>query len=121
MENFDQTNFDDSQAIRVKTPAALFSKSSGKSPINRLRAQPSRSPKSFLEQHCENHQGKQAAYFTQIDGERLHFCEKCAITLASTGHSISRIQQGTNLFASPSQGGSRFRSAQSISRNPREM
>lgn len=120
MENFDQTNFDDSQAIRVKTPAALFSKSSGKSPINRLRSQPSPSPKSFLEHSCENHQGKQATYFTEIDGERLHFCEKCAITLASTGHSISRMQ-GANLFASPSQGGSRFRSAQSSSRNPREM
>jgi hypothetical protein len=126
MENFDQTNYDDSQTIRVKTPAALFSKSSGKSPINRLRSQPSPSPKSFLEQHCENHQGKQATYYTQIDGERLNFCEKCAITLASHGHSITKMPQGTNgvnLFTSPSQNSaanSRFRSTnQSISRNPR--
>jgi hypothetical protein len=124
MENFDQTNYEDSQGIRVKTPAALFSKSSGKSPINRLRTQPSPSPKSFLEQHCENHQNKQATYFTQIDGEKLHFCEKCAITLASHGHSITKMHQGTNLFTSPSHNSSaansRFRTNQSLSRNPRE-
>jgi hypothetical protein len=114
----------------VKTPAALFSKSSGKSPINRLRSQPSPTPKSFLEQHCENHLNKQASYYTQIDGEKLHFCEKCAITLASHGHSINKMPTGTggtgtgtNLFTSPSQNstaGSRFRTNQSISRNPRE-
>lgn len=122
MENYDQTNLEDAQSVKIKTPAALFSKSSGKSPINRLRTQPSPTQKSFLEQYCENHQNKTATYFTQIDGEKLHFCDKCAITLASHGHSITKMQAGTNLFTSPSQStrGSRFRIAQSMSRNPRE-
>jgi hypothetical protein len=127
MENYDQTNFEEDQSSsKIKTPAALFSKSSSKSPINRLRMQPSPSQQSFLESHCENHHNKQAAYYAQIDGEKLYFCEKCAITLASHGHSITKMQTtGTNLFASPPQASmsnasnSRMRFGQSYSRNPR--
>lgn len=52
MENYNQANFDDDHNIKIKTPASLFSKSSSKSPINRLRIQPSPSQQSFLDNHC---------------------------------------------------------------------
>lgn len=82
-------------------------------------------PLMFTEPSCENHQNKPATYFTQIEGDMLHFCDKCAATLGSTGYTITKIQgqNNTNVFTSPSQSNSansRFRITQSQKKHNRE-
>lgn len=55
----------------------------------------------------------------------LHFCDKCATTLASTGYTITKIQgqNNTNVFTSPAHSNnsnSRFRITQSQKKHSRE-
>lgn len=88
--------------------------------------QPQASQPSLHIDSCENHQNKEATHFTQIEGETLYFCKKCAVTLGSTGHSITKIQEqnSTNVFTSPSHsntGNSRHRITQSHKKANREF
>lgn len=46
------------------------------------------------DEHCENHRSKKAHFVKEIDGGCLYFCEKCAIALASQGHTICRVSEG---------------------------
>jgi hypothetical protein len=104
----------------IKTPASLFSKRQSRSPMSRARVQASPQTTSTPTVHpCENHPNKQGHYYTRIEGEELHFCEKCAITLASQGHSITRASIDSTPLSpapSPSRQGSVAQSRLSTSR-----
>ena len=40
---------------------------------------------------CENHKAKEAKYFVLSEEERIFYCEKCAISLASQGFKVSKM------------------------------
>ena len=89
MENINQNNFmEQSTNSKIRTPAALFSKNTVKSPAQNFRT--NSMSQAYLS--CANHPQKEAVFYTSSEGERLYFCEKCAIKLASQGHSITKVK-----------------------------
>ena len=40
---------------------------------------------------CQNHLGKNAEFVAYIEGDRILYCQKCALNIASNGFEVNRI------------------------------
>lgn len=40
---------------------------------------------------CSNHDGKEARFSLEVDGDVLYYCLKCAVKLASQGFLVNKL------------------------------